>query len=81
MPRPPFASSRWRRRASHAFPHINGRVWFDPDNGYEYEYEPDPTPAKSTWHEINPRTKQYREIDGQTGLPVAGAEGQWRPLR
>jgi hypothetical protein len=80
MPLPPFARGRrWRKRASQARRYVNRRVWYDPDTGYEYEK--DPTPQKGTYHEIDPRQGRYREIDRETGEPVAGGEGEWRPLR
>ncbi len=79
MPKPPFAEGRdWRRRAS-ARGEVNGRVWYDPDT--RFEYEPDPRPRRDTWHEINPRTGEYRDVDPETGEPVAGSEGEWRPLK
>ncbi len=79
MPKPPFAAGRnWRRRASQRR-EINGRVYYDPDDGYEYQR--DPNPQKRTWHQINPRTGEYRDLDRETGEPVAGSEGNWRPLK
>jgi hypothetical protein len=54
-------------------------VYFDPTTGYEYER--DPASRKGTWHEIDWRHNLYRELDAVTGLPVAGGEGEWRPLR
>ena len=80
MPQPPpFARSRrWRWRASH-IKRLNRRVWYDPDTGYEYL--PDPTALRGTWHEMNPRTGEYRDLDPFTGRPVAGHEGRWRPLQ
>ena len=80
MPLPPFAEGRrWYKRASHARGRINKRVWHDVDN--DFEYDPDPNPEKGTWHEIDWRHRLYRELDVETGRPVAGSEGQWRPLR
>jgi hypothetical protein len=81
--RPPFALGRdWRRRASHSSK-IDHRVWYDPETGYEYERDPRPRPAGATWHEIDSRTdrNRYRDLDALTGEPVAGSEGQWRPLQ
>ena len=79
MPIPPFAQGRnWRRRGS-AREEIGRRVWYDPDDGYEYEA--DPNPLKRTWHQVDPRTGRYRDLDPETGQPVAGREGEWRPLR
>jgi len=49
------------------------------DNDFEYERDPDP--RKGTWHEIDWRQRLYREINPDSGLPVKGGEGQWRPLR
>ena len=80
MPLPPFADERyWSKRASHARRYINRRVWYNSADGYEYER--DPTPAKGTWHQIDWRNGLYRELDAETGLPVSGSEGEWRPLR
>jgi len=76
---PPFARGRqWRWRASHA-KRIRHRVWYDATTGYEYE--PDPRPPHDRWHEVNPRTGEYRDVDRESGQPVAGREGQWRPLK
>ena len=76
---PPFAVGRnWRAGVSDNKRH-GGRVWKDRDNGFEYE--PDPRRARGTWHEMNPRTGEYRDVDPDTGKPVAGREGQWRPLK
>ncbi len=76
---PPFARGRrWRLRASHA-KQIKHRVWYDPDTGFEYDA--DPNPLRATWHEINPRTGEYRDVDRLTGQPVAGSEGRWRHLK
>jgi len=58
---------------------LNRRLWHDDDDGYEYEA--DPNPNKGTYHQINPRTGEYRDLDPVTGEPVAGSEGEWRPLR
>ena len=78
MPVPPFAQGRrWHRRAS-GVPTMNRRVWHDLDD--DHEYEPCPQADKGTWHEIDWRARRYRDIDPVTGLPVAGSEGQWRPL-
>jgi hypothetical protein len=75
--RPPFAQGRnWHRRYSNA---VRRQVWHDLDN--DREYERDPNPAKGTWHEIDWRAREYREIDRETGDPVHGGEGRWRPLR
>ena len=80
MPLPPFARGRrWHRRASKATPRIDRRIWHDLDNDREYERDPDP--SKGTWHEIDWRARRYREIDPNTGSPVKGGEGTWRPLR
>ena len=82
MPRakPPFAlGRRWYVRASKAYPAIDRRIWYDPDDGSEYER--DPTPEKGTWHRIDPRRRLYQEIDPHTGERVAGGEGEWRRLR
>lgn len=57
---------------------VNRRIWYDRQD--RYEYEPDPNPNKNTWHQINPRTGYYRDIDPETGNPVSGSEGEWRPL-
>jgi hypothetical protein len=76
---PPFAEGRrWVKRASHAR-QLNQRVFFDPDDGYEYW--PDPRPLSTNWHQIDWRRGRYRDLDADTGLPVSGHEGQWRPLR
>jgi hypothetical protein len=77
---PPFARGRrWTKRESKARPQITHRVWFDQDDGYEYEK--DPNPVRGTWHQIDWRQRRYRDIDPATGDPVAGSEGDWRPLR
>ena len=76
---PPFAAGRrWHKRASKASAQIDRRVWHDLDD--DYEYEPDPNRAKGTWHQIDWRQGYYRDIDPETGEPVAGSEGRWRPL-
>ena len=59
---------------------VNRRVWFAMDDD-TYEYEKDPRPDRGTWHEINWRQNEYRDIDPATGTPVGGSEGKWRPLR
>lgn len=80
MPRPPFANGRaWRKRSSNARSKNGERVFYDP--GDDFEYEKDPNPNKRTWHRINYRADLYQEIDRDTGNPVAGSEGEWRPLR
>ena len=80
MPKPPFAAGRrWHQRASKARHNVDRRVWHDQDD--DYEYERDPTPEKGTWHRIDWRSRSYQEIDRDTGEPVAGGEGRWRPLR
>ena len=77
--RPLFAHGRaWYKRAS-GCKRLDRRVNYDPDDGYEYE--PDPNPHKRTWHQINPRTCEYREIDPDPGQPVAGSEDAWRRLQ
>ena len=77
---PPFAQGRnWYKRASKAIPRMNRKVWYDPDADFEYEREPNPT--KHAWHQIDWRNRLYRDIDPDTGKPVAGSEGQWRPLK
>lgn len=77
---PPFAQGHgWRLRASKAYPAVDRRVWYDPGDGYEYER--DPNPAKRTWHQIDWRRGVYRELDPESGEPVSGREGEWRPLR
>ena len=81
MPRgkPTFAAGRrWIWRASKARD-IDRRVWYDLDT--DWEYERDPSPEKGTWHEIDWQQRRYREVDPDTGRPVAGSEGQWRQLR
>lgn len=79
MPQPPFAAGRrWERRLSKRR-EIGRRVWYDPET--DYEYESDPRPLRRTWHQVDPRSGRYRDIDPETGEPVAGSEGQWRPLR
>lgn len=55
------------------------RVWYDPQT--DREYDPDPRSAVASWHEIDYRRNRYRDLDPETGLPVAGSEGLWRPLR
>lgn len=76
--RPPFAEGRdWIRRASQSR-HIDRRVWYDRGDGYEYE--PELNPLRQTWHQIDWRHGRYRDLDPETGQPVAGSEGQWRPL-
>jgi len=76
---PPFASGHhWYKRAS-GTSRIGHRVFYDPGTGFEYE--PDPNPSKDTWHEIDWRRGNYRDIDPETGKPVSGSEGRWRPLR
>jgi hypothetical protein len=56
-------------------------VWYDPST--RFEYEADPNPAKLTWHEIDWRRREYREVDPDTGRPVkeGEGEGQWRKLK
>jgi hypothetical protein len=54
-------------------------VWFDPHSGFEYER--DPRPSAGTWHEIDPLHDRYRDVDPDSGMPIAGSEGDWRPLR
>ncbi|HET9014946.1 MAG TPA: hypothetical protein VFN57_05080 [Thermomicrobiaceae bacterium] len=76
---PPFAEGRdWIRRASQSR-RIDRRVWYDRDDGYEYMR--DPNPPRNTWHQIDVRAEQYRDLDPETGEPVAGSEGEWRSLR
>jgi len=58
---------------------VDRKVWYDAEDGYEYE--PDPNPARGTWHQIDERHGRYRDIDPETGVPVAGSEGQWRSLK
>lgn len=80
MPRPLFAlDRRWQKRSSKAREKHGDRVYYDPDD--DFEYEADPNAAKLTWHRIRYRTNEYQEIDSETGKPVAGSEGQWRPLK
>ena len=82
MPRakPSFADRRrWYLRASKAYPAIDRRIWYDPDDGYEYER--DPTPEKGTWHRIDWRRRMYQEIDADTDERVSGGEGEWRRHR
>jgi hypothetical protein len=75
--KPPFAvGRRWIVRGSRA---VGRRVWYDQDT--RFEYEPDPEfPLRNSWHEIDPRHGLYRDVDPQTGMPVAGSEGRWRRL-
>jgi len=81
MPVPPFLEGRTRlvQRASHARPQIDHRVYYDPEDGYEYERCGNP--RHNTWHQIDWRSRRYRDVDRVTGVPVAGQEGQWRALR
>jgi hypothetical protein len=77
--RPPFAEGRdWIRRASQSC-HIDRRVWYDRGDGFEYMR--DPSRLRDAWHQIDARAERYRDLDPETGEPVAGSEGQWRPLR
>ncbi len=79
MPKPAFAEGRdWTWGASRS-KNIKHRVYHDHGNGYEYER--DPRSARRLWHEINPRDDTYRDVDPETGTPVAGSEGEWRKLR
>jgi hypothetical protein len=57
---------------------VGRRIWYDPNDGYEYE--PDPNPARGTWHQIDAHHGLYRDLDPETGAPLAGSEGRWRPL-
>jgi hypothetical protein len=81
VPRPPFSTDRWYKRASRARSKRNDdhRVWYNPDD--DFEYEKDPNPAKGTWHRIRYRRDEYQEIDHETGMPVAGGEGEFHRLR
>ena len=54
------------------------RIYYDPDDGYEYWA--DPRPLSTNWHQIDWRHNRYRDIDPESGNPVAGSEGEWRPL-
>ena len=75
---PPFAQGRpWLRRGSKTR-QIGHRVWYDPTT--DYEYEPDPNPMRRSWHEIDWHRDQYRDVDPESGKPVTGSEGKWRPL-
>ncbi len=56
-----------------------GRRVYHSDDGYDYE--PCPKFAKGTWDQIAVRQRLYRDIDPETGNPVAGSEGEWWPLR
>ena len=77
-PPPLFAQGRdWREGAS-AIKKLDRRVWKDSQNGFEYEPDPRNT---GNWHEINPRTREYRDVDPSSGLPVAGREVEWKKLR
>jgi hypothetical protein len=79
---PPFASKggpHWRWGMSRAKRWLRRRVWYNAQDGYEYE--PHPNAATDTWHRINPRTGEYQDIDGETGKPIVGSEGQWRHLK
>ena len=79
MPRPAFALDRvWHNRSSKARSKEGERVFYDSSD--DYEYERDPNPHKHCWHRINYRADQYQDIDPTTGEPVAGSEGEWRPL-
>ncbi len=79
MPVPPFAQGRpWHKRASKAYRSVDRRVYHDQENDYEYERC---FSGKDTWHEIDWHRRQYRDVDRVTGHPIAGYEGQWRPLR
>jgi len=79
MPPPPFAIGRgWSKRSSKARGKNGERVFYDPND--DFEYEKDPNPAKRTWHRIRYRTNEYQEIDRETGLRVAGEEGDWHLL-
>jgi hypothetical protein len=74
---PPFARGRqWRWRASQ-IKKLGKRVWYDPQTRHEYDVDPR---KNGVWHEIDPRSGEYRDVDPLTGQPVAGAEGRWRPL-
>jgi len=57
---------------------ITRRVYHGDDG---YEYEPCPMNGKYTWHQIAVRDRAYRDIDPDTGEPIAGSEGNWRPLK
>jgi hypothetical protein len=79
LPVPPFASDRWRKRASKATPQIPRRVFYDPSDGYEYERCA--MHGKGTWHRIDWRQRPYQDIDRETGEPIPGSEGEWRTLK
>ncbi len=76
---PPFAQGRrWHRRASKSSK-INRQVYHDRDD--DYEYERDARGERVTWHQICWRHHLYRDLDPETGEPVAGSEGEWRLLQ
>jgi hypothetical protein len=52
-------------------------LYRDPATGFEYE----PDRGKNTWHEIDPTSDRYRDIDQVTGQPLRGHHGTWRPLK
>jgi len=81
MPKPGFATEKWRKRASQSR-NINRRLWFDPESGYEYEpCNEAGKRLKGYWHEIDARNETYRNIDPETGQPIAGEDGEWKRLK
>ena len=77
MPLPPFARGRgWIKRASNA---VNRRLWYEPRSGYEYEICFGH--GGQSWHQIDPISRQYRDVDRVTGSPVPGKWGRWRALQ
>lgn len=78
-PLPPFLSGTRGSWGASRAGRIGRRVYHPV--GSRYEYEPDPTKRNAAWHEINPRTNEYRDVDEFTGQPLPGYHGTWRPLR
>ncbi len=58
---------------------INRQVYHNRDD--DYEYERDARGERVTWHQICWRHHLYRDLDPETGEPVAGSEGEWRLLQ
>lgn len=78
--RPPFLGPRAYKRRSRAASMDDKPVWYDPDDRHEYDKCPKRGPNQ-TYHRIDWRGDHYQDIDRETGQPVAGRRGEWRPLR
>lgn len=57
-----------------------GRRWVKYDVTNQHEYDPHPDVRRFDFYEIRCTPDTWREVDGNTGNPLSGAAGRFRPI-